>query len=103
MSKVTLRDMISITSPISTFIDECCLLDDLGGTIGTQMIYEAYQHWCGENGRKAGGNTQFIRNVMAECPSVSKERTQETGRREYEYRGLGLQSWAFDKYLGRPN
>ncbi len=45
----------------------------------------------------------FIRNVLAECPSVSKKRTQETGRREYEYHGLELQSWVYNKYLGRPN
>lgn len=101
VSKGTLADMISITSPISTFIDECCLLVN-GKTASMQMVYEAYQRWCGENGRKAGGNTMFIRNVLAECPSVSKKRTQETERREYEYDGLALQQWVFDKYLGRP-
>ena len=103
VSKGTLQDMISITSPISTFVDECCLLEDPTAITSTQMLYETFQRWCGENGRKAGGNTMFIRNVLAECPSVSKKRTQETGRREYEYHGLELQSWVYNKYLGRPN
>ena len=103
VSKGTLQDMISITSPISTFASECCLLDDSNVITVTQLVFEAFQRWCGENGRKAGGNTMFIRNMLAECPSITKVQTQETGRREFAYQGLALQSWVFDKYLGRPN
>jgi len=88
VSKGTLQDMISITSPISTFVDECCVLDDKEKVSSTQMVYEAYQRWCGENGRRAGGNTMFMRNLIAECPSVSKEKIEEAGRREYRYKGL---------------
>ena len=102
VSKGTLKDMISITSPISTFIDECCMLDSHEASVSTQMVYEAFQHWCGESGKKAGGSTMFIRNVLAECPSVDKELAQSSGRREYTYRGLALQPWVFDRFLGRP-
>jgi len=102
VSKGTLKDMISITSPISTFIDECCMLDSHEASVSTQMVYEAFQHWCGESGKKAGGSTMFIRNVLAECPSVDKELAQSSGRREYTYTGLALQPWVFDRFLGRP-
>jgi len=102
-SDATLHDMVSITSPICSFVDECCSLGKLEVSTSTQMVFEAYQKWCGENGRKAGGNTVFIRNILAECPSVSKETSRESGRRELKYKGLALQAWVYDKYLGRPN
>lgn len=102
-SSATLHDMVSITSPVCAFVDECCSLDNLEALISTQMIFEAFQKWCGENGRKAGGSTVFIRNVIAECPSVSKIESRKSGRRELEYKGLALQAWVYDKYLGRPS
>ena len=101
-SKESLQDLVSITSPISTFVDECCLLGDQSKTTSTQMVFEAWQHWCGENGKSPGGNTVFKRNLTAECPSVDKRRTAETGRKEYEYTGMALQPWVYGKYLGRP-
>ena len=99
-SEAVLQEMIGLTSPMTLFIDECCNLED--GTLNTQMAYEAWQHWCGENGRKPGMNTQFGRNLMAECPAVSKEKLEGQGRSEYVYRGITLQAWVYNKYLGRP-
>ena len=99
-SETVLQEMIGLTSPLTSFVDECLNLGD--GATSAQMVYEAWQHWCGENGRKPGMNAQFGRNLIAECPQVSKERLQEQGRLEYVYRGLTLQAWIYNKYLGRP-
>jgi len=100
-SEDVLQQMISLTSPLTLFVDECCNLED--GVLNVQMAYEAWQHWCGENGRKPGMNAQFGRNLMAECPTISKEKSAGQGRSEYVYRGITLQKWVYDKYLGRPN
>lgn len=97
------RDMVSITSPTSTFVNDCCQVSDKSKAINVLMIYEAYQHWCGENGKKAGGKEMFIRNLLAECPSVTKNEVVTDGRKEYTCEGLTLQPWVYGKYLGRPD
>jgi len=100
-SEDILQQMISLTSPLTLFVNECCNLEN-DNALNIQMAYEAWQHWCGENGRKPGMNAQFGRNLMAECPTLSKEKSDKQGRTEYVYKGLTLQAWVYGKYLGRP-
>ena len=93
-----LREMaVSLASPISDFLEECC---DLGGNsvTSTTDLYAAWKRWCEDRGH-AHPNTQevFVRNLRAARPELLPIRTREGGhgpnsRRKQGYRGIRLLS-----------
>lgn len=93
-----LREMaVSLASPISDFLEECC---DLGGNsvTSTADLYAAWKRWCEDRGH-AHPNTQevFVRNLRAARPELLPIRTREGGhgpnsRRKQGYRGIRLLS-----------
>lgn len=101
-SALDLEDMVNITSPISAFVDACCELEGVTTAANPQMVFEVWQRWCADNGHRPGVLSQFGRNLMAECPTVTKGRKRVGKQREYTYEGLTLQQWVYEKYLGRP-
>jgi putative DNA primase/helicase len=100
-SAETLKQMVEMTSPVMAFAEECCETKP-GATVSAAMVYEAWQRWCADTGRKPGIQAQFGRWLMQACPGVSKTRSRIDGELSYVYDDLCLQKWAYKKYLGRP-
>lgn len=96
-----LKSITRISSPVIIFVDECCIIHP-DQTVSKDMIFQAWQGWCGETGRKAGLREQFGRWLTSTCPCLETERIRHEGRRIYMYKGIGLQDWVFTDYLGRP-
>lgn len=100
-SAETLTQMVEMTSPVMTFADECCILES-GCTTSATMIYEAWQRWCVDSGRKPGMRAQFGRWLMQACPGITKVKIRTGNDLAYTYDNIRLQQWIYDKYLGRP-
>ena len=96
-----LRSITRISSPVVIFVDECCIIHP-DQSVSKNMLFDAWQHWCVETGRKAGLREQFGRWLSSTCPSLETERIRHKGRRVYMYKGIGLQDWTYIDYLGRP-
>jgi phage/plasmid-associated DNA primase len=96
-----LKQMVEMTSPVTAFAEECCEIRS-GATVSAAMVYEAWQRWCADTGRKPGIQAQFGRWLMQACPGVSKTRSRIDGELSYAYDDLRLQKWVYNKYLGRP-
>lgn len=100
-SKEVLEQMTEITSPVQSFVNECCFINH-DTSILSSMVYEAWQKWCAENGRRPGIMAQFGRWLMQACSGVSKSRQRTEDGLAYSYNGMGLQKWVYRKYLGKP-
>jgi len=96
-----LKSITRISSPVVIFVDECCIIHP-DQSVSKNMIFEAWQYWCSESGRKAGVKEQFGRWLTSTCPHLETERIRHNGRRVYMYKGIGLQDFVFTDYLGRP-
>lgn len=96
-----LKSITRISSPVVIFVDECCIIHP-DQTVSKDMIFQAWQRWCVETGRKAGLREQFGRWLTSTCPSLETERIRHGGRRVYVYKGVGLQDWVYTDYLERP-
>ena len=100
-SEPILKSITRISSPVVIFVDECCIIHP-DQTISKDMIFQAWQGWCSETGRKAGLREQFGRWLTSTCPSLETERIRCSGRRVYMFKGIGIQDWVYSDYLGRP-
>ena len=100
-SKLLLQQLTEITAPVTAFIKECCIKDS-GAYITKSQLYEAWEMWCGKTGHKAGNNIYFGRWLKQACPTIIDFRANVDGRRQYAYKGLTLQDWVYEQYLGRP-
>ncbi|MCK4814542.1 hypothetical protein KA005_02135, partial [bacterium] len=68
-----LKSITRISSPVTIFVDECCIIHS-DKTVSKSMIFEAWQHWCVESGRKTGVKEQFGRWLTSTCPHLETER-----------------------------
>lgn len=85
-------DLLELSSPIQTFVDEECLVSD-DETIPIPDLFEAYRTWCKSRGKdhhtdEAG----FGRNLRAAVPAIQVTRPRTGGTRVRMYRGIGLAS-----------
>lgn len=91
-SREAIEDLETLGSPITAFVRERCVLA-AGHSVSCQHVYEEWQTWCTQNGRREPGTLQtFGRDLRAAFPTI--ERTQprsELGRYRL-YEGLGLQT-----------
>jgi putative DNA primase/helicase len=103
--KGLMQDMLDLSSPVSQFIQERCVLGAAPDcAVPTRTLYEAWCVWCEEHGRNPGVEQQFGRDLVAAAPDVTKPREHErnaagaaTGRRVYVYRGIRLRRPADEK------
>jgi putative DNA primase/helicase len=77
-----------LSSPVGTFIDECCEEgDDL--SIVCVNLYRHWEEWCDENGHKAGSTAIFGSKLKAARPRIQRRR-QAGGSRPWVYQGLDV-------------
>jgi P4 family phage/plasmid primase-like protien len=101
-STYQLMQFKELTSPMSAFLEECCIIgDDLN--IEKDQIYEAWKAWCAACDRKAGNKILFGRWLTQHAPMVKTSQKRDAGgNRMYAFKGVTLKPWVFVKYLGRP-
>lgn len=100
-SKPLLKQLTEITAPVTAFVGECCIRD-VNAYVLKSQLYEAWAIWCSKTGHKVGNNIYFGRWLKQACPTAITFRADVDGRRQYTYRGLELQDWVYNQYLGRP-
>jgi len=100
-SKPLLRQLVEITAPVTAFVGECCF-KDVNAYIAKDILYEAWALWCSKTGHKVGNNIYFGRWLKQACPTIIDFRANIDGHRQYTYKGLDLQPWVYQQYLGRP-
>lgn len=114
-SKILLRQLRELTTPISAFITDCCELEPPGTLqkdeyyVLIDYLYIAWASWCAEQGRKPGIKDQFGRWFLAACPLSTPARIRlddkmtthmKSTRRYRIYRKVRLAEWVYKQYLG---
>ena len=100
-----LKSFVELTSPVTEFLSDCCTTDATvspGQFTTKDELYEAWRHWCEEQGRKPGLKQQFGRWLLSACPKIETDRIMIQSRRMYIFRGIKLQDWVVSQYLERP-
>lgn len=105
-----IRQLREITTPISTFIFDCCELEppmtppEQSYYVIIDQLYQAWERWCQEQGRKPGIKAAFGRWFLGACPSASPARVSlkddKSSRRHRIYRKVRLADWVYTEYLG---
>lgn len=81
------KDMEDMTSPVSTFVRDCCILE-LGAKVSVQSLYDAWRHWCEQDGRTTPTTkTIFGRDLRAAFPQLRRHGNGVFGR---SYGGIRL-------------
>jgi len=79
-----------MTSPVSAFVSDCCLLARAHQE-DADALWERFQKWCEGEGKEARDRMRFGRDLRAAVPYLKRFRvTSPTGRRSYYYTGLRL-------------
>lgn len=87
--KETMRELESLASPISVFVDECCMLGEMY-TVPVPTLFEAWRNWCDANGRHPGSSTSFGRQLRSYAMRVTVDQRGTGASRWREYRGIML-------------
>ena len=82
-SRRALRTLQELSSPVSLFLRECCVVGVNDG-IRTTTLYKAWCAWCEQNGQRATSDIVFGRDLSAQMPHIVK-----TGKPK-RYRGIDL-------------
>jgi len=99
-SRPILKLMTQISSPVTIFVHECCELGE-DKSISRDMLFDAWRSWCDESGHKPGLREQFGRWLVSTVPMLEQGRIRHSGRRVYMHKGIALQDWAVNQYLGK--
>lgn len=89
-SEQAVADLEAISSPISVFLRDVCVIDPAKETDVAQL-YERWSSWCKSNGREPGNKQVFCRDMRTSIPvlrEVQRSRPDKTRYRAYE--GIGL-------------
>jgi putative DNA primase/helicase len=88
-SREIIREMEDLTSPVGAFVRERC---ELGNDFSIRMadLYEAYQKWCEDNGRKPTSQQVFGRDLRAAQPDIGDSQPRARGARVRVYKGIRL-------------
>jgi putative DNA primase/helicase len=83
-----LESLEELNSPMTAFIRDCCKIDPRA-EVETKVLFEKWVEWCGVNGQKRPGTTQwFARDLRAACPELSTYRTDRSGKDMRFYSGI---------------
>jgi len=80
--------MVEISSPVSTFIEDECVIED-DAEVRAPSLYASWCEWCKTNGRVwVGDAATFGRDLRATLPNIDVVRRTEQGRKIRVYRGI---------------
>lgn len=110
-----IQQLKEITTPIASFIIECCELEPPDTPSQQEYyvlmdhLYEVWARWCLNCGRKPGYKAQFSQWFLAAYPSAVPARMRlndKTGKqmessKQYRiFRKVRLAEWVYKEYLG---
>jgi putative DNA primase/helicase len=98
-SEELIRDMEDLSSPVGAFVRDCCEVGP-GHEVVVDDIYQRWQWWCDQQGRKEPGTKQtFARDLRAQVPGIEPHRpTGEHGARVRKYMGIDLKAPDLGEY-----
>lgn len=80
------EEMEATASPIKVFVEECCVVrPDL--RVECDLLFQRWSEWCKKQGRHAGNQATFGRQLFAVLPKVIRRRSRQSG---YLYDGIGF-------------
>ena len=105
-SYAAMKQFQELASPVVSFVTECCEIQPTGPEkdyfVAKDQLYEVWQAWCNNQGRKPGLKQQFCRWFLAACPEATTLRRHVGDKRQYVFEGVKLNDWVFKNHLGRP-
>jgi putative DNA primase/helicase len=89
-SEQALDDLQAISSPITVFIRDICRIEG-GVSIECSDLYKRWTDWCRDNGREAGNQQCFGRDLRTVSPEIGmSNRRHVDGSRKRFYEGVCL-------------
>jgi putative DNA primase/helicase len=86
--KTLVKEMEELTSPVSMFVEEECVLDPMG-MIPCHDLFDKWRSWCEENGRShPGASNTFSRNLKATFSGIDTHKPTNAQKRVF--RGIRL-------------
>jgi P4 family phage/plasmid primase-like protien len=86
------------SSPISEFAGEFCVTDK-SAMVPSLMVYDAYLHWCKDQGAFAGSQCRFSQRFLLLHPGVRPDRIPWQGKQVRGFLGVKLTQEAVERYL----
>lgn len=94
-----LGDFREVTSPLSEFLSECCVIDPDAYT-DQHLLYNLWLGWGRERGVRTGTKSKFKQRLLTTEPRVSEKIIQTPVGRSLRFKGLRVVDWASQQYLG---
>lgn len=91
VAKEVLNEFQAVTSPIATWVEECCQYPNPGQSVASASLYTSYSTWCAVNGRESLSRDRFGVALRSACPRISRKRAGG-GSRAWMYSGISLLS-----------
>lgn len=76
------------TSPVRTFLDECCILGE--GEVVVSDLFARWRSWAEQNNHEIGSAQQFGAKLRAEEPALSLYKPSIDGTQKRCYKGIQL-------------
>jgi P4 family phage/plasmid primase-like protien len=89
MSRELIESMEELSSPITSFVRQCCEVG-AGFQISVTDLFTEWKTWCEEKGRKPGSEQMLGRDLRAAVPSIRVTQPREDGKRVRCYEGLQI-------------
>jgi len=88
-AREAVEDLMRLTSPITAFIEECCVLGP-DQEICRDKLYTHYETWCDRNRHVVPSREVFGRNLKAKLPTLGRRQPRIDGKQRWFYTGIGL-------------
>jgi putative DNA primase/helicase len=88
-ARETVEDLTNLTSPVSQFVKECCVLAP-DGSVPASDLFRRWQSWCSATGNGCGTTQVFGKKLKAACPGVRLEQRRAQGQVGRVYNGIVL-------------
>jgi P4 family phage/plasmid primase-like protien len=95
-----IEDFRKQSSPITEFADENCAFDGKN-FIPSNMLYDAYAHWCKDQGAMAGTHLRFSQRFLMMYPGCRADRVPFNKKQTRCFVGVTLTEEAAERYLLR--
>jgi putative DNA primase/helicase len=90
------EDFRRFSSPITAFLDDCCVTEP-NAVVDRDQLYTVWRQWCQANGFEPGTKGRFGSRLRAAVPGLGRRQPRESGaKRGNLYAGVGLRMAAVE-------